>query len=127
MKAIHGFVAVVVAVASIGTAPAGAWASEQLFSQLPDGQSTYGPSESWAPAGINSEIADDFEATGNIDRVFASGFIRASYAEPFTPVLIEEDSGRREFARVVPASDLWRLPGPDDASVSGMFTLQAVI
>jgi hypothetical protein len=81
MKAIHGFVAVVVAVASIGTAPAGAWASEQLFSQLPDGQSTYGPSESWAPAGINSEIADDFEATGNIDRVFASGFIRGLHTQ----------------------------------------------
>jgi len=127
MKAIHGFVAVVVAVASIGTAPAGAWASEQLFSQLPDGQSTYGPSESWAPAGINSEIADDFEATGNIDRVFASGFIRGLHTQNHSRPCSSKKTPGREFARVVPASDLWWLPGPDDASVSGMFALQAVI
>ena len=28
-------------------------------------------SELWAPAVINSEVADDFEVIGNIDRVFA--------------------------------------------------------
>jgi len=46
-----------------------AQASELLFSQLSDGQSTYGPSELWKPAGINSEVADDFEVIGNIDRL----------------------------------------------------------
>ena len=48
---------------------------ELVFSQMSDGQSTYGPSELWTPAGVNSEVADDFEVVGNIDRVFASGFI----------------------------------------------------
>jgi hypothetical protein len=52
-----------------------AQASELLFSQSSDGQSAYGPSQLWTPAGINSELADDFEVIGNIDRVFASGFI----------------------------------------------------
>ena len=52
-----------------------AQASELLFSQLSDGQSTYGPSELWTPAGVNSEVVDDFDLVGNIDRVFASGFI----------------------------------------------------
>jgi Divergent InlB B-repeat domain len=52
-----------------------AQASDLLFSQLSDGQSTYGPSELWTAAGINSEVADDFDVVGNIDRVVASGFI----------------------------------------------------
>ena len=52
-----------------------AQASELLFSQFSDGQSAYGPSELWNPAGVNSEVADDFDVAGNIDRVFASGFI----------------------------------------------------
>jgi hypothetical protein len=52
-----------------------AQASDLLFSQSSDGQSTYGPSQLWPAAGINSEAADDFEAIGNIDRVFASGFV----------------------------------------------------
>jgi hypothetical protein len=52
-----------------------AQASELLFSQSSDGQSAYGLSELWPSAGINSEAADDFEAIGNIDRVFASGFV----------------------------------------------------
>src|ERR1043166_4572710 len=54
---------------------ASAHASDLLFSQASDGQSTYGPSEMWTAAGINSQVADDFEVTGNIDRVIASGFI----------------------------------------------------
>jgi IPT/TIG domain-containing protein len=50
-------------------------ASELLFSQNADGQSTYGPSQLWSASGVNSEIADDFNVVANIDRVYASGFI----------------------------------------------------
>ena len=46
-------------------------AGELIFSQTDDGQSAYGPSELWPVAGINSEVADDFEISGNIDRVYA--------------------------------------------------------
>ena len=55
--------------------PIPALAGEILFSQTADGQSTYGPSQSWPDAGVNSEVADDFDVTGSIDRVVASGFI----------------------------------------------------
>jgi hypothetical protein len=75
MKTINKFPAVVVLVAFIGAGLVQAQASELLFSQLSDGQSTYGPSELWPPTGINSEVADDFDVVGDIDRVFASGFI----------------------------------------------------
>src|SRR5678816_2974598 len=50
-------------------------ASELLFSQNADGQSTYGPSQLWSASNVNSEIADDFNVVANIDRVYASGFI----------------------------------------------------
>ena len=49
--------------------------SNLLFSQLSDGQSTFGPSELFAPASVNSEVADDFNVTGTIERVYADGFI----------------------------------------------------
>src|SRR5690348_11303334 len=49
--------------------------SNLLYSQLPDGQSTFGPSEIFAPASVNSEVADDFNVVGAIERVYASGFI----------------------------------------------------
>jgi len=75
MKTINKFPAVVVLAAFIWAGLVQAHASELLFSQLSDGQSTYGPSELWAPNGVNSEVADDFDVVGNIDRVFASGFI----------------------------------------------------
>ena len=48
-------------------------ASNLLYSQLVDGQSTFGPSELWIP-NIDSEVADDFDVVGNIDRVVANGF-----------------------------------------------------
>src|SRR4030095_24937 len=75
MKIINKFPVVVVLAAFIWAGLVQAHASELLFSQLSDGQSTYGPSELWAPTGVNSEVADDFDVVGNIDRVFASGFI----------------------------------------------------
>src|SRR6476660_3799123 len=50
-------------------------ASELLFSQNADGQSTYGPSQLWSASSVNSEIADDFNVVAHIDRVYASGFI----------------------------------------------------
>jgi hypothetical protein len=75
MKTINKFPAVVALAAFIGTGGIRAQASGLLYSQLSDGQSAYGPSELWAPAGVNSEVADDFDVIGNIDRVFASGFI----------------------------------------------------
>jgi hypothetical protein len=50
-------------------------ASELLFSQDADGQSTYGPSQFWPAAVVNAEIADDFTAVANVDRVSATGFV----------------------------------------------------
>lgn len=61
--------------ALIGAAPDSVWSGELVFSQLSDNQATYGPSEIWAPAGINSELADDFDLVGTIDRVVANGFV----------------------------------------------------
>ena len=49
--------------------------SSLLYSQLSDGQSTFGPSQLWSPAAVNSEVADDFNVIGSIDRVYAGGFI----------------------------------------------------
>lgn len=57
--------------------PIRAFAGEILFSRTADSQSTYGPSQSWPDAGVNSEVADDFDVTGSIDRVVASGFINS--------------------------------------------------
>src|SRR5690349_14785561 len=41
-------------------------ASSLIFSQLNDGQSTFGPSEVWAASNIDSEVSDDFDVVGNI-------------------------------------------------------------
>lgn len=74
MKTTNRFPAVVLATLIV-TGIVRAQASELLFSQLSDGQPTYGPSELWTPADINSEVTDDFEVVGNIDRVFADSFV----------------------------------------------------
>src|SRR6478735_8422998 len=50
-------------------------ASELVFSQNADGQSTYGPSQFWPAAVVNAEVADDFTAVANVDRVSATGFV----------------------------------------------------
>jgi chitobiase/beta-hexosaminidase-like protein len=55
----------------VATSPA----SDLLYTQFSDSQSTFGPSELWSPSNVNSEVADDFNVIGNIDRVFASGFV----------------------------------------------------
>jgi hypothetical protein len=54
--------------------PQAAQSSEVLYSQFSDGKSTYGPSELWTSAAISTEVADDFDVTGSIDRVVAGGF-----------------------------------------------------
>jgi IPT/TIG domain len=61
--------------ASLWMCSPSAAASDLLFSQNADGQSTYGPSQLWSASNVNSEIADDFNVVANIDRVYASGFI----------------------------------------------------
>ena len=48
--------------------------SELMFSQYSDNQSTFGPSQTWPLTGANSEVADDFDVRGRIDRVVAGGF-----------------------------------------------------
>ena len=50
-------------------------ASELIYSQQSDNQSTYGPSQLWSASGVNSEVADDFNVAADIDRVHAGGFI----------------------------------------------------
>ena len=50
-------------------------ASELVFSQSSDNQSTYGPSLVWSADNVNAEVADDFNVAANIDRVSAGGFI----------------------------------------------------
>ena len=61
--------------ALLGAAVVNGQTTNPLYSQLSDGQSTFGPSELFAPASVNSEVADDFNVVGNIDRVYAAGFI----------------------------------------------------
>jgi hypothetical protein len=75
MKMINKLPVIAVVAALMWAGMFRAQASDLLFSQLSDGQSTYGPSELWTAAGINSEVADDFDVVGSIDRVVASGFI----------------------------------------------------
>src|SRR5258708_4258159 len=48
------------------TSPA-ANASELIYSQYSDGQSTYGPSLVWSPDSVNAEVADEFNVVANID------------------------------------------------------------
>ena len=50
-------------------------ASELVFSQSSDNQSTYGPSLVWSADNVNAEVADDFNVAANIDRVSAGGFV----------------------------------------------------
>ena len=64
--------------ASLWVSNPSAKASELLYSQAVDGQSIFGPSEVWTPSNINSEVADDFDVVGNIDRVFANGYVQGS-------------------------------------------------
>ena len=75
MKIIHKFPALIILTTFLWAGLVPAQASELLFSQWSDNQSAYGPSELWAPDGINSEVADDFDVVGDIDRVVAEGFI----------------------------------------------------
>src|SRR6478736_8475656 len=53
-------------------------ASALLYSQAVDGQSAFGPSEVWTPSNINSEVADDFDVVGTINRVFANGYVQGA-------------------------------------------------
>jgi hypothetical protein len=64
--------------ASLWVSSPAAKASALLYSQAVDGQSAFGPSEVWTPSNINSEVADDFDVVGNIDRVFANGYVQGS-------------------------------------------------
>ena len=52
-----------------------ALASDLIYSQSSDNQSTYGPSQLWPANGVNGEVADEFNVVANIDRVSAGGFI----------------------------------------------------
>ena len=49
-------------------------ASELIYSQQSDNQSTYGPSQLWSASGVNSEVADDFNVAADIDRVLRRRF-----------------------------------------------------
>ena len=72
-----------------------AQASELLLSQLSDGQSTYGPSELWTPAGIDSEVADDFEIIGNN----SAGQLRISgFSYKLTPAKVNGEDNAFDIA-----------------------------
>ena len=62
-------------IAAIGAASPSARAGELVYSQLSDNQSTFGPSQLWTATGVNSELADEFNVTANIDRVTVGGFV----------------------------------------------------
>jgi hypothetical protein len=64
-------IAIGLALAGASTAPA----SQLVYSQASDNQSTFGPSQLWPAGPVDGELADDFETVGAIDRVVASGFI----------------------------------------------------
>jgi hypothetical protein len=67
---------------------AGASASEILFSQQPDGQSIYGPSNHSPGGPVDAEVADDFDLTASIDRVVAYGFDFPNPVTDFTGVWV---------------------------------------
>ena len=77
MKTISRTLLIVLA-ASLWVSSPSAKASDLLYSQAVDGQSAFGPSEVWTPSNINSEVADDFDLVGNIDRVIANGYVQGS-------------------------------------------------
>ena len=79
MKTITAILLAAISPAFLISSPS-ATAGELLFSQFSDGQSAYGPSEVWAPGAVNSEVADDFTAVANIDRIYAGGFIWGTVA-----------------------------------------------
>src|ERR1041384_4304197 len=74
MKTTHQILLAVLA-ASLWVAGTSAKASELIYSQQSDNQSTYGPSQFWSAGSVNSEVADDFNVVANIDRVSAGGFV----------------------------------------------------
>ena len=61
--------------ASLWLTSPSAEASELIYSQYSDGQSTYGPSLVWPANGVNAEVADEFNVVANIDRVSVGGFV----------------------------------------------------
>jgi hypothetical protein len=75
MKTTPKFCTVVALAGLLVSATARAQTSGLIFSQPVDNQSTFGPSQLWAPSGTNSEVADDFNVIGNIDRLVANGFV----------------------------------------------------
>jgi hypothetical protein len=69
MKVIPLFLLALLATAGPGTA------SQSIYFQQVDGQSTYGPGQIWPAGGVNSELADDFNVIASIERVLVNGFI----------------------------------------------------
>ena len=67
------FLCLTILAASLWSFPAKA--SELIYSQFSDNQSTFGPSQLWTTTGVNSEVADEFNVVANIDRVSAGGFV----------------------------------------------------
>jgi hypothetical protein len=62
--------------------PQPAAASELLFSQLSDNQSAYGPSSRPMGGAVNgAEIADDFNLSATVDRIYAGGYIGSPTTE----------------------------------------------
>ena len=74
MKTISRLLLLALAVLLWASIPS-AIASELIYTQQSDNQSTYGPSQLWSASGVNSEVADDFNVAADIDRVHAGGFI----------------------------------------------------
>ncbi len=74
MKMISRTLALALLATSLWISNSSARAGELIYSQYSDGQSGFGPSQLWAPTGVNSEIADEFNVVGSIDGVFARGF-----------------------------------------------------
>ena len=68
--------------------PARSFAGELIFSQLSDGQATYGPS-SRAPGGpVNAaEVADDFNLSASVERIIAYGYL-ATPTDDFAGVYV---------------------------------------
>ena len=74
MSTRHGLIRTLAAAAVLFAGCVFLPAGELIFSQAEDGQSIHGPSNHDPGGPVNAEIADDFNLTASIDRVFASGF-----------------------------------------------------
>jgi len=123
MKTVSKFWALV-ALAAILAGPAKIQASDLLFSQPVDNQSTFGPSQLWPATNTNSEVTDDFDVVGNIDRVIIDGFVWGTVQ--FQGVYVRFYAGNTDGTPGALQQQYFFSGGMNPASTGGMIDVQLV-